>query len=249
MAVRHAILDAARRIGVEPQLRAVQRTVESPTRRRNRRDDENLLLLLAAVLAPDANCIDVGANVGSTLRSMCAVAPAGRHIAYEPLPTLCRQLEAQFPAVEVRQAALSNHAGEEDFIHVTDLPSRSGLRRPDHAGERTETVRTTVETLDSALAPDYVPALIKIDVEGAEQQVFEGANATITRHRPLIAFEHDPRWARNYDTTPASLYAYLSEELDLDVFDMDGAGPFGSSRFTELARDGRRWNFFARARG
>jgi FkbM family methyltransferase len=248
MALRHLILHTARRLSVESQLRTVQRTLESPTRRRNRRDDENMRLLLAAVLTPDANCIDVGANIGSTLRCICAVAPDGEHIAYEPLPSLCRRLRSEFPMVEVREAALSNQAGQEDFVHVKHLPSRSGLRRPDYQGSQTETLRTSVETLDSALAPDYVPALIKIDVEGAEQQVLEGARETILRHWPVIVFEHDPRWAAHYKSTPAGFYTFLSDELGLNVFDMDGAGPLDASQFTRLAGDGRRWNFFARSR-
>lgn len=248
MALRHLVLDTARRLGVEPQLRATQRIFESPARRRNRRDDENLRLLLAAVLTQDANCIDVGANIGSTLRCICAVAPEGRHIAYEPLPSLCLRLRSEFPTVDIRQAALSNHIGEEDFVHVTHLPSRSGLRRPDYQGSQTETLRTGVETLDSALADDYVPALIKIDVEGAEQQVLEGARATILRYRPVIVFEHDPRWAAHYQSTPAGLYSFLNDELGLEVFDMDGAGPLDAALFTRLADDGRRWNFFARSR-
>jgi FkbM family methyltransferase len=248
MPLRHVILKATERLGVEAQLRTVQRMLESPRRRRNRRDDENLQLLLAAVLAPDSNCIDVGANIGSTLASICAVAPDGKHIAYEPLPALCMRLQLEYPAVDVRQAALSNQAGDEDFIHVKHLPSRSGLRRPDYQGPQAETLRTRVHTLDTALEPDYVPALIKIDVEGAEQQVLEGARETIERHRPVIVFEHDPRWAAHYGSDPAGLHRFLSAELELEIFDMDGAGPLGLSLFTDLVRDRQRWNFFARVR-
>src|SRR5690348_1214355 len=141
MSVRRLILRTSRRFHAEPQLRAVQRRLESPARRRNRRDDDNLQLLLAAVLAPTANCIDVGANVGRILRCICAAAPAGKHIAYEPLPSLSRQLRSEFPAVDVRQVALSNNTGEADFIHVRQSPSRSGLRRPDYRPSQTESLR------------------------------------------------------------------------------------------------------------
>jgi FkbM family methyltransferase len=243
---RQLILGASRRLGVEPQLRAAQRALESAARRRNRRDDENLRLLLAAVLAPDSGCVDVGANIGSTLASICAAAPSGRHVAFEPLPVLCAQLRARYPTVEVRQAALSDRAGQADFVHVKHLPSRSGLRRPDYAGENTETLRTPVETLDEALAPDYRPALIKIDVEGAEQRVLEGARATLADHRPVIVFEHDPRWAVHYDCTPASLFELLGDELGYRIFDMDGEGPFTGREFVRLTGEGQRWNFFAR---
>ena len=244
---KQQILRAATRFGVDHHLRAVQRTLEPRAKRRNRRDDENLLLLLAALLTPGANCVDVGANIGSTLRSMCRVAPSGRHIAYEPLPALCQKLRSEFPNVDVRQAALSNHVGQADFVHVKHLPSRSGLRRPDYRESQTELLRTRVETLDSALAPDYTPDLVKIDVEGAEQQVLEGAERTIVRHRPIIVFEYDVRWAAHYNSNPDAFFTFLREKLRLHVFDMDGHGPLTQLQFAQLVNARQRWNFFARS--
>jgi FkbM family methyltransferase len=43
-----------------------------------------------------------------------------------------------------------------------------------------------IDTLSKSLAP---PAVIKIDVEGAEMQVLEGGRATISTHRPAILIE------------------------------------------------------------
>ena len=78
-------------------------------------DSGNMRRLLAFLLTPEANCIDVGANRGAMLAEMSRVAPAGHHIAFEPLPHLCRLLRAQYPDVEVHQAALFNEPGEAAF--------------------------------------------------------------------------------------------------------------------------------------
>lgn len=246
-AARQRVLHAARRLGVEPQLRLLQRQLESQAIRRNRKDDTNLRLLLAATLAPDASCIDVGANIGDTLRSICSVAPYGKHIAYEPLPELCRALRLEFPSVDVQQMALSNDVGEADFVRVKAIPSRSGLRRPDFPVAETETIRTRLGKLDSLLDSNFAPALIKIDVEGAERQVLEGASETITRHQPIIIFEHDSRWAAHYDTTPFDIYRLLSVDLQFGIYDMDGVGPYLRDQFSDIVFKRKRWNFFARS--
>src|SRR5688572_29795801 len=64
------------------------RQERDPTRRRNAVDERHLRVLLAAVLSPDARCVDVGANVGTVLETICALAPHGNHFAFEPLPEL-----------------------------------------------------------------------------------------------------------------------------------------------------------------
>jgi FkbM family methyltransferase len=117
---------------------------------------------MAALLRPDSNCIDVGANTGSVLADAVRLAPLGRHIAFEPLPELADRLRARFPGVQVRCAALSDRDGEATFHRRLDSDSRSGLHP---LGGPAETLTIRVETLDGVLGDDYVPDFIKIDVE------------------------------------------------------------------------------------
>ena len=238
-------LRGARRVGAEPALRAAQRALEGKTRRRNRRDDEHLALLFAFALAPDANCIDVGANVGDVLADIVRVAPVGRHIAYEPLPELAAELARRFPDVDVRNAALSDHRGEVEFFRVRGAPSQSGFRTESGATAAAEPLAVAVEPLDEALSEGFVPTLIKIDVEGAEGQVLEGAIETLARHRPIVALEHGDAAAR-YGTTHADVHALLCDRADLRVFDMDGGGPYSRQAFEEACASGARWNWVAR---
>jgi FkbM family methyltransferase len=215
--------------------------------RREARDRHAMSVLLAATLARDAHTIDVGAHSGAVLREIVRIAPEGRHIAYEPLPDLARQLSGEFPTVDVRNAALSDETGETSFIHVDSAPEFSGLRERDYGGidnvEKHEiTVRT--ERLDEMLPDGFVPRFIKIDVEGAEMLVLRGARKTIARHRPSIVFEHGVGASDRYGTTPGEVHALLVDELHMRIFDLDGAGPYTREAF-EAIYAAPLWNFLA----
>jgi FkbM family methyltransferase len=243
---RQQLLRAARSAGLEDRLRRVQRALEPRSTRRNRRDDENMRVVMAAVLAPDSCCIDIGANVGTVLADIVSIAPLGRHIAYEPLADLCEALADRFPSVEVRNVALSDREGEATFNRVLRAPSQSGFRAGGGAAGA-QTISVRVERLDGALPEGYAPALIKIDVEGAEEQVLRGALDTIRRHRPVILLEHGNR-AAEYGTTADDVFDLLTGDAGLRIFDMDGVGPYTREQFRAVASPpaAKRWNFLAR---
>jgi FkbM family methyltransferase len=216
---------------------------------RDRTDVENMRRLLAFVLAPDDCCIDVGAHRGTVLAEMLRVAPAGHHLAFEPIPELAELLRREHPQVEVRCAALSDHAGQSEFAHVRGTAEGwSGLRfRPLPTGEPADVAQITVplEVLDEVLGPGLRPRVIKIDVEGAEEQVLRGALETLRRHRPVIIFEHGSGSAEAFGTTPGDIHALLGEELDYRIFDLDGNGPYALEEFKRTFYSGERVNFVA----
>lgn len=147
------------------------------------------------------------------------------------------------------EAALSNRAGEAEFSYVHgSAEGWSGLRfRPLPTGEdaHVEQIQVRLEVLDEILDPDYRPALIKIDVEGAEQQVIEGALETLRRHRPIVIFEHGIGSANVYGTSPPDIYALLCGECSLRIFDLDGSGPYSLEDFERTYHSLERVNFVA----
>jgi len=209
-------------------------------------DNAHIELLLGFVLREESNCLDVGANEGRFLHHIHRLAPLGRHIAWEPIPALADQLRVAFPDVDVHNAALFNRAGEREFTLVPEDTGHSGLlERAYPKPYRTEKIRVVVERLDDVLPAGYVPHLIKVDVEGAELQVFEGGSETITRHQPTIVFEHGLGAADRYDTEPEAVHDLLCGRAGLRIFDLDARGPLSRDEFAEVFAAGSRWNFVA----
>ena len=210
-----------------------------------RSGEDSLRLLLAFTLSADANCIDVGAHRGDVLRDMLRLAPQGRHIAYEPIPELAAGLAREFPGVDVRNAALSDSAGETSFVHVRSNPAYSGFREREYPGEeQLEHLTVRTERLDDVLPDGYVPALVKVDVEGAELQVFRGMAETLARHRPVVFFEHGQGAADRYGTSSSEVHDLLVGHAGLRIFDERGGGPYSRDEFEALFTQPI-WNFVA----
>ena len=236
-----AVRPLARRV---PLLREAYVTL-SPTMRRDARDERQLAPLLALTLKEDSCCIDVGAHRGSFLEQALRYAPHGRHIAFEPLPELADELRRRFPTVDVRAAALSDTARTAEFVRYSGRPALSGLHARGHVHARAEMLEVPVVRLDDVLPAGYAPSVIKIDVEGAERQVLQGAMATILRFRPVVVFEHARTGAPHYGTAPHHLYELLVEQAGFRLFDLDADGPLDLDRFNEFYERGTRWNFMA----
>jgi FkbM family methyltransferase len=235
-----------RRLGIERQALAARRALLPAHVRADIRDHELLIGLLMRVLEPDSDCLDVGAASGSILREMVRLAPRGRHVAWEPLPEQAARLRAEFPAVDVRQAALSDFNGHADFQHATDEPTWSGFRaRPTPRGSRFASLVVACERLDDALPEGVEPRLIKIDVEGAEESVLRGAIETLRAHRPVIVFEHARGGAELYGTTPGTIHALLAGQVGYRIEGLDGDGPYDRSSFERVFQIGERYNFVA----
>jgi FkbM family methyltransferase len=198
---------------------------------------------MALTLREDDACVDVGANVGAVLRHMVAFAPRGRHVAYEPLPDLAAVLQRDFPQVDVRAAAVSDRAGSATFHRVVGHSTRSSLSPLDHAADRLEPFDVPLLALDEDLPEGLAPALVKIDVEGAEEQVLRGAAETLGRHRPTVVLEHALN-ARHFGTSSETVHALLAT-AGLRVFDIDGGGPYSARELAAIVESGRIWTFVA----
>jgi len=211
-------------------------------------DNLNMRRVVSFVLGPDDSAIDIGCNHGGLLGEIVRVAPDGRHIAFEPIPELAAELRQRFPHVTIHEAAASNRSGKTTFAHVRAADGWSGLKfRPLPTGQDGDVVEIEVvlERLDDVIDPELRPALVKIDVEGAEQQVIEGALETLRRHVPTLLFEHGLGSANVFGTEPDDIYRLLVEEVGYRIFDLDGTGPYTLDEFKHSYHAAERVNYLA----
>lgn len=182
-------------------------------------EDRWTVAILQRVLRDDSTCVDVGCANGAILRQMLRFAPKGKHFAFEPRPQAAQALREHFPQVQVFELALADTQGESTFQHVVSNPGYSGLRARQYpsANETIETLHVRTDRLDNVLPAGQSIALLKIDVEGAEFQVLQGAEDTIRRSRPYIVFEHGKGAAEFYGTTSEQIYDFLVGTCGLRV--------------------------------
>jgi len=130
-------------------------------------------------LRPEDLFVDVGANVGSYTILACAAIGA-RGIAFEPVPStyekLVQNLHINYLDDKVKSMNSGVGAGQGTIAFTSDSDTTNHVVA---SGERYEnTITVNVTSLDVALTGQF-PSLIKIDVEGYETPVLEGALETL----------------------------------------------------------------------
>jgi len=205
---------------------------------------------MARILKPDSNCVDVGCHIGSTLSLMVRLAPRGVHWAFEPIPQKASWLRSKFPEVSIREIALSNESGTAAFHENLTRPGFSGFSEQAGRGDRTIEHVVRHERLDDVLPPSQRVDFIKIDVEGCELFVLEGAAETMSRHRPTLLFECAPKGPQKFGREPRDLYDYITDRLACSIYTPSGflesRRPLRLDEFLEtLVYPFAAFNFFA----
>jgi FkbM family methyltransferase len=147
--------------------------------------------VLRKLLRPGMTAIDVGANVGAlTLTCARAVGPTGSVFAFEPEPAFADLLAKAFdlngvPWVELRRVAASRSSGRASF-NVSPIGGHSSLY-PLQTDEQRRETKIDVETctLDDAVGVSRTVNLVKMDVEGAELDVFAGMTKIVAENPDL----------------------------------------------------------------
>jgi len=158
--------------------------------------------ILKRLVKPGDVVIDAGANIGYfSLLFAKWMGVRGIVHAFEPFPESARRFERNLglnpqlePAVRLHRLALS------------DFEGRIGMKVPDQNNQgcnylnNAGGVEVEVATLDAFCDREPLPRvdLIKIDVEGSEVALLQGAERTIQRFRPVLMIEVNPSTLQNF---------------------------------------------------
>lgn len=165
--------------------------------------------LMKRYIRPGNICFDIGAQAGyHTLCASMVVGPAGRVFAFEPAPRNIANIKKHVAMnhltnVTVVEAAVSNVNGVSHFDFgisaVAGHLAASG-------GIVVRTVTLDHEIESGALPePDY----IKIDTEGAELSILEGAHNMLARRHPTLSVETH-QWLPEFRTVRQDCIQFLS---------------------------------------
>jgi FkbM family methyltransferase len=205
------------------------------------------MALLARITPRGGTVLDLGAHIGFlSLYFASLVGPEGRVFAFEPGPNnlayLRRNARARSNLTVVPCGAGDENGQRVFYTETLTGQNNSFIRDFDILDKyrkmafdsmiRVKEERVEVVTLDSFVRREALrPDLIKIDVEGFEENVLRGAQEVLSILRPILLVEIQTRKREVLDLLRASGYVLFSprlarvsvpEDLDVNTFCFHG---------------------------
>jgi FkbM family methyltransferase len=170
----------------------------------------------AAEVAPGDVIYDVGAHFGTyTIIGVARGGPRTRVVAYEPCDLTREYLTRHLrwngaeQQVTVRPVCCGAAAGSATFYYRPDRPEGINGLLPQDGLVPTTVEMTTIDREVEALG--LAPAIIKIDVEGAELDVLKGAEHVLAAHRPRVLLSLHPRQLAQAGLDTDTVIAWLTD--------------------------------------
>ena len=149
------------------------------------------LAMLGSLVGKGGVAVDIGANEGVYAYALSELGAVVH--AFEANPTFADFAKRSLGArATVHQLALSNETGQASFFipladDSSELHLAGNLKNSHSQFARQTVIKVEVRTLDSFALTGV--QLIKVDVEGSELEVLEGAREVILRDHPALLLE------------------------------------------------------------
>lgn len=188
---------------------------------------------------------DVGANNGfiATQLAQLLRKQSPRIYAFEPVPSTLAQLKLSVDSLGLENVvfpicrAVSDSSGEVKLFYNPRQSLFAQIRDDDlnpRVGGQSVLVQTTTvdETIDSL---GITPALLKVDVEGFESRVFNGAAGLLNGNSPpAICFEWNPLTLSEVSSSSAALSDVLTSYQTYYVDDFEGQRKIFAEKVSSL---------------
>jgi FkbM family methyltransferase len=162
------------------------------------RDQKAELAIIRAHIRPGDTVCDIGAHKGSYLFWLSRWVRHGRVVAFEPQPSLAdylRKIIARMHVTNVtlEQKGVSSFTGQQTFFIPAPNSPGASLVQSVGSSETGQKLTIDVVALDDYFVAGEKISLIKIDAEGAELAIFQGAARILKDSRPVLVFECESR--------------------------------------------------------
>jgi FkbM family methyltransferase len=182
--------------------------------------DRYTKLIMKIVLHENSNSVDVGCHKGEILEAIIRLSPYGKHYGFEPIPELYEILANRFSGKAVIfPFALSDKSGVSTFQYVHNAPAYSGIkkRKYDISTPDIEVISIELRILDELIPEGETINFVKIDVEGGEFGVLQGARNILKRDKPYVIFEFGLGASDYYGTKPDDIYNLFTQEAGMRI--------------------------------
>ena len=162
---------------------------------------------IAAAVRPGTVCLDIGGWRGF-FSGVMALAGASKILVFEPLPANATQIRRTLElnpklSIELIEAAVGETEGRLEFVVMPESSmgklAASSFQAEQRGGQK---ISVRVVAVDELIATGKFapPAMLKIDVEGAEMFVLRGARQLLAARKPELFIEvHSPALAKECD--------------------------------------------------
>lgn len=192
--------------------------------------------IIKNTINPDV-VVDIGANYGFTSLIFSRAFPNAQILAIEPAKNLQPFLKKNLAdrKVKIIQAVCGSQNDENVEFGINPISSQDNRVIPQKGWNTISVPQISLDKLLEKI-PSSKSLFLKIDTQGFEYSVIQGASHTLQRFdKWIIKMEFAPFWLKSQGTDPNSLLNYLAEKYN--IIESPARIPFGMQKIKDLSNN------------